>query len=568
MIKKYIVVILLLTAAAGTAVAGTGAVSTAVAGTDDDTTAVAGTDAACTAVAGTDDDTTAVAGTDAACTAVADTDAACTAVAGTDAASTAVAGISAANAYDHNSVGSDPALPPDYPALPPDYPASTRYQPATQPDYPDSLRLYIERAARNNPGIQSRYLEYRAALKKSPQAGSLPDPELTAGIFPMPMELVEGRQYAELTLMQMFPWFGVLRNARQEMDHLASARFEEFRSSLLELTYELEKSWYELYSVREEIAVSEESLSLLGTIEELLLTRLKAAPAAESTSSTTGGAEGMGEMGIMAGGTEGSALADLYNIRIEAAALRSSISMLKNKERALTVQFNSYLNREPLTRVFTGDSLMADTTGMVLTILPDTVSSLNPMLRMIDYEMKSWEAHGRMVKGMGLPMMGIGLGYSVIGRSATAVSEMNGKDMIMPMVSLTLPVWRKKQRAMIEEAELMQEAAALNRQAVANRLQADWYQALQMYNDAQQRSELSETQLQLASGSLSITIRNYSVASALLSDVIRLQQKLLEYGLNRVRAVADINIATARLRQIMAINPTSLSGLNEYEENN
>ena len=54
-----------------------------------------------------------------------------------------------------------------------------------------------------------RYFEYQAALQKVPQVGGLPDPELNLGVFLSPMELVEGKQVADIRLMQMFPWFGV-----------------------------------------------------------------------------------------------------------------------------------------------------------------------------------------------------------------------------------------------------------------------------------------------------------------------------------------------------------------------
>ena len=51
------------------------------------------------------------------------------------------------------------------------------------------------------------------------------------GFFLKPMELVNGNQIADIKLMQMFPWFGVLRNAKDEMSLMANARFELFRDT-------------------------------------------------------------------------------------------------------------------------------------------------------------------------------------------------------------------------------------------------------------------------------------------------------------------------------------------------
>ena len=95
--------------------------------------------------------------------------------------------------------------------------------------YPDSLFQYLEIAAKNNPTVRQKFTEYQAALQKIPQVGSLSDPELSLGVFLKPMELVSGNQVADIRLMQMFPWFGVLKNAKDEMSLMANAKFELFR---------------------------------------------------------------------------------------------------------------------------------------------------------------------------------------------------------------------------------------------------------------------------------------------------------------------------------------------------
>jgi outer membrane protein TolC len=486
--------------------------------------------------------------------------------------------------------------------------------------YPDSLLSYLETAAANNPMVMQKLKEYQASLRKIPQAGSLPDPELSAGIFLMPMELVSGRQYAELKLMQMFPWFGVLRNARDEMSLMANARYEEFRNVKLNVFYEVQTAWYELYKVRKEISVTEESIDILNSIEQIALARFRAAPGSVSQVSGLGGsgspgakgtASGMnatgsqstmsgmgagtaamagsttgsgsasgsgstsgsgmsvtsgstGSMGTM-GSSTGSGLADLYRIQIEVAELKNKINLLKNSEDVLVARFNGYLDRPPQVPVFTAEEVSEESPEIPFTLLPDSIDTRNPMLAMLDYERKAWEARERMASGMGLPMTGLGVSYAPIGRSAMSASEMNGRDMIMPMVSLTLPIYRKKYRAMREEAELMQEAAALNRRVTATSLQTDYYEALRMYNDAQSQKELYGTQFTLASRSLDLLLKGYSAATSDLTDVLRLQQQTLDYHLGLVDAVADRNIAVARLNQLMAAELTSQNSTNEEE---
>src|ERR1035437_8152728 len=150
--------------------------------------------------------------------------------------------------------------------------------------YPDSLIRYLEIAARNNPGVLQKFKEYEAALQKIPQVGSLSDPELSVGVFLSPMELVNGNQVADIRLMQMFPWFGVLKNAKDEMSLMAKAKYESFRDAKLLVFFDMQSKWYELQKVKQNIRISEKNIELLRTIERLAIVRFKAVAAGNSSS--------------------------------------------------------------------------------------------------------------------------------------------------------------------------------------------------------------------------------------------------------------------------------------------
>ena len=91
---------------------------------------------------------------------------------------------------------------------------------------------------------------------------------------------------------------------------------------------------------------------------------------------------------------------------------------------------------------------------------------------------------------MGYPMVGVGVNYTAISKSEMSASSMNGKDMIMPMVTVTIPLYRKKYNAMKSEAELMKEANTLGSESLSNSLKAEYYEALQLYQDASRRQKL------------------------------------------------------------------------------
>jgi outer membrane protein TolC len=258
-----------------------------------------------------------------------------------------------------------------------------------------------------------------------------------------------------------------------------------------------------------------------------------------------------GGMGSSAGN---SGLTDIYRIQIETGDLENNISLLKNQRNTVMAQFNAYLNRGVTTPVFTYENIAVDSLELSLMEVSDSMLANNPMLGMLDYEKQSIESRKKMVTRMGYPMVGLGLNYSLISKSATAMGapDMNGKDMIMPMVTVTLPIYRKKYNAMIREADFMEKATSENYQATANSLQAEYYQAVQLYQDAQRRIKLYDNQYQLASKSLDLMLKSFSVSSSALTDVLRIRQQTLDYEVKQVEAVADFNTAIAWLKRLMA----------------
>jgi len=257
----------------------------------------------------------------------------------------------------------------------------------------------------------------------------------------------------------------------------------------------------------------------------------------------------------MGSGTGGSGLADLYRVQIETGDLENSIELLKGQLNTVTARFNSYLNRPSLTPVYLPGDLVPDSLGLTLMAVPDSLLTHNPMLGMLTYEQQSLEARKKMVTLMGYPMMGLGLNYSVINKNDMSTSPMNGKDMIMPMATVTLPIYRKKYNAMKSETELLKDASKQNYSSTANSLQNDYYEAIQLYQDARRRLSLSVSQGKLTNQTLDIMIKSFSTSGYSLTDVLRVRQQSLGYELNRIEAIADYNTAIASLQRLMAISP-------------
>jgi outer membrane protein TolC len=451
----------------------------------------------------------------------------------------------------------------------------------------DSLFNYLQIAAKNNPTVLQKFDEYKAALEKIPQVGSLPDPDLSLGIFLSPMEQLGGNQVADIRLMQMFPWFGVLKNAKDEMSLMAKAKYELFRDAKYQVFFDVKRTWYELHKVKQNIRISEKNIELLRTIERLAIVRFKSVPSGNgattynsigsisSSKNASSGSSGMNSMGgnsgistglvsnqaaapmsgsPMGSSSGGGGLSDVYRIQIEIGELQNNIQLLKNQEITISAQFNSYLNRSPESAVILPDSLIADNYIPSKSAITDSILNKNPMLGMLQYENRSLESRKQMVTRMSYPMVGLGLNYSLINKSDMSTSPMNGKDMIMPMVTVSLPIYRKKYKAMQTEVDFLKSANSQNYKATANALQTEYYQAMQLFQDAKRRTILNADQYRLASKTLDIMLKSFASSGTSLTDILRVRQQTLDYEYKQTEAVADYNTSIAWLKRLMAFS--------------
>jgi outer membrane protein TolC len=444
----------------------------------------------------------------------------------------------------------------------------------------DSLQYYLELSAKYNPSVLQKLAEYQAAVQKVPQVGGLPDPELSAGVLLSPMELLGGKQVADIRLMQMFPWFGVLKYARDEMSLMAMAKFEIFRDAKLQLILDVQRTWYDLHKVKQNIKVMEKNVSLLQTIERLAVVGFKAAPSGNNAPATvsstpsnmpnysTSGGSGMQGMGAgpgnsgkstappgmsgtqMGASTANYGLSDVYRIQLELGALQNNIEQLKSQWNSTSALFNSYLNRPQYIPVTLPDTLVSEQFDPYAPPIADSVLKNNPMLEMLKLEQRSLEARSQMVTKMGYPMVGIGFNYSLLKKNEMSTSPMNGKDMLMPMVTATIPIYRRKYKAMLAEADCLRSANSLNYQATANSLQTEYYQALQLFMNAQRNIKLYERQYQIASKSMDIMLKGFATSTVALTDILRIHQQILEYEYKKIEAIAENNTAVAWLKRL------------------
>ena len=460
----------------------------------------------------------------------------------------------------------------------------------------DSLSYYLETAARNNPSVNSSFALYKAPLEKIPQAGAFSDPELEMGFFFKPMEQLSGKQVADFTLMQMFPWFGTRKAARSEATEMARMAYEQFRESRNNLFYEVKSQWYQLNNLNEQYKNTAANLALLKQLEQLALNRYTASssPGVPVSSAATspvisplpqatvnngmgsmgnmtpspapaspGGNKAMSGMGSNMGGSpmgngSSGSMSDVLRIQIEMAELENNLEALLSNRKAAEARFNSLLNRDQSLPVQTSDSLTQKLFSVKDNAVLDSIILSNPMLSMLEAEANAYKAKAEMDKKMSLPMFGIGLQYSIMAKRSeemarmSGMGNMNGMDMVMPMVKISIPIFRRKYNAQQRESRHYRQASELKYEDTLNQLHAEYIALKQQLADASRKIDLYAKQQDLSRSTWQLMIREFSAGTTSLTDIIQLERQLLDYSLKKSEAVAEYNTLVAGLEKLVS----------------
>lgn len=383
------------------------------------------------------------------------------------------------------------------------------------------LEDYLEIAAENNAGLRGAYAEFEAAMQQAPQVKSLPDPTLTMSAFGRMVETRLGPQEARFSLMQMFPWFGTLAAREDAATLMAEAKFQAYLNSRNELFFKVSEQYYDLFELERKLYFQRENLRILNDYRELALS------------------------GVRSG--EG-ALSDVLQVDLMRNELQTNLEILELQRRPLVARFNALLNRPGAAEVEIPQQL--DIEDISAQELRQELSEDHPALLEMEKMRNASESQEIAAKKSGLPTLGLGVDYVIIGERTDMNPEGNGQDAIMPMVSVSLPIFRKKYRAAGEEARLMQESYEQRRIEMENSLAAELETAVFEALSQQQMLELYERQVESSNQILNLLVSSYRNAETGFEEVLRVRQELLEYQIRMAGAKATYFTQLARIKFI------------------
>jgi outer membrane protein TolC len=383
-----------------------------------------------------------------------------------------------------------------------------------------SLTDYQQIALEGNPSLRSKYKAFEAAMTRVQQANSLPDPSLSFGYFISPVETRVGPQRARFSLSQMFPWFGTLKAQSDVATLTAEATYQQFVEAQNSIRFEVAKAYYPLQELEALLSIQTANLELLSTWKRLATVKYE-----------------NGE----------TPLADVLRIDILIKELETELSLIAGRRKPLTVAFNRLLNRDDTDLIAVAQWNEIDATDAT----ESADWSVHPRMLELQKRVAAKQALTLAIEKQGLPKIGAGFDYVIVGEREDATLPDNGRNAFMPMVTVSLPIFRKKYSAAIDEATLQMEAYELDIQSVENELES---RLEQLRYDIQRETELSELyrrQIQDTEQIQRLLLSSFSNAGTDLDELLRIQMQQLNYEIKLINSKSRTMTAIANKRYIL-----------------
>lgn len=395
------------------------------------------------------------------------------------------------------------------------------------PAFGQSLEEYQRIAAENNPGLMSAYKDFEASMQRIPQV-ALADPTLSFGYFLSPVETRVGPQRFKLSLSQMFPWFGTLQAREDAAARLAEATYQQFLDARNNIWYQVAASWYPIYETNRWIALEEENLAIIRSFEDVATVNFQ---------------NGEGSM------------VDVLQAEIRRETSLANLEIYRDKLKAQVVIFNNLLNRADTAMVKVPDTLLMTEAQEML--WRDSLLVNNPSLTALQLRQQAAMATETVAQKEGMPRIGLGLDYVAVAKNANSTVPDNGKDVVMPMATITIPVFRKKYDAGIREAQLRQESIGSSLENKRNELLTAFENAWFSLQKEKRQLALYSKNIEITEQALNLLYSSYGTAGNDFEELLRTQQQLLQFRKKHAGSLAAYHTAVAKIKYLTAITEPS-----------
>ncbi len=383
------------------------------------------------------------------------------------------------------------------------------------------LDVLIDEALMNNPEIQKFELQYKRASEKVNEVNTIPNTEFGVGYFVSEPETRTGAQRFKVSAKQMLPWFGTITARGNYVGSLADAKYEDIVIAKRKLMASVSQSYYNLYANKAKQGVLTENIELLETYETLALTSVEVGKASA---------------------------VDVLRLQMRQNEMQQLKDVLHHQFLAEQSYLNNLLNRDNGVSVTIIDALDIPSEDFEMNAGDLDV---HPELLKYDKLYRSVAQSELLNQKESLPMIGFGLDYINVDERPDMSFSDNGKDIVMPMVSLSIPIFNKKNKSQTKQNELEQQEITAQKQERLNTLETLLDKVTNERISARISYAIQTKNLKQAKDAEDILIKSYETGTIDFNDVLDIQELQLKFQMNQIESIKSYYVATTIINYLI-----------------
>ena len=374
------------------------------------------------------------------------------------------------------------------------------------------LQSLISESLVNSPKIKKFELQYRIASEKVNEVNTLPNTDFGVGYFVSEPETRTGAQRFKVSIKQRLPWFGSITARENYINSLAFTKYEDITIAKRKLIVSVSKSYYKLATNTAKKAILNNNIKLLKTYETLALKSVEVGKAS---------------------------VVDVLLLQIRTNEIQQLIRFLEQQYISEQTNFNKLLNRDKDTAINTLNAL--DIPSVDFEMNPEKLV-FHPELLKYDKLYQSIEKSELLNQKENKPMIGFGLDYVNVSNRTDLNFSDNGKDILMPMLSISIPIFNTTYKSKTKQNELQQEEFLVQKQDRLNALEVLLDNAINNRVFARVSYETQVKNMKQAKNAKEILVKNYETGMIDFKEILDIQELQLKFEMNTIESVNNFFI--------------------------
>ena len=395
------------------------------------------------------------------------------------------------------------------------------------------LEDYLRYAALNNAGLKAAFEHWKAALEQVPQNKSLPDPKFTYGYFIEEVETRVGPQRQKFGIMQVFPWFGKIEARTDAAAVAAKAARKRYEAAKLKLFFEVKEAFYEYAYLAKAVEIAKENLELIKHFEEVARMKYMAAATGHP---------------------------DVIRAQVELAKLEDQLKTLEDMREPIVAGLNAVLNRRSFEMLPWPEKEKFQTVQVNHQQMIEMLKERNPELQALDFELEAAKSKVELAKKKFRPDIGVGVDWIDTGSAVSPGVGGSGRDPIILMFSMNLPIWRESYKAAELQAKANVRKTSQRKTEAENTIMARAVRVLYDFEDSNRKITLyGDVLVPKAEELLSASETAYNAGTIDFLSLVDAQRVLLKYELFYERAIVDNAQKAAELEMLIGAQLPTVS---------